>query len=87
METAGVSRGGGEGSGLRQWEDDKLDAIIATYEHIENMENKIQDLEEIEAEVIEELKDDEDFEGSGRNMQNVQAPSGRYNYFENQYFM
>ena len=50
----------GEGDGLRQWEDDRLDAIIATDEYIEDMENKIRDLEEIVAEVIEELKDDED---------------------------
>ena len=35
-----------------------MDAIIATDEYIE--ENKIRDLEEIVAEVIEELKDDED---------------------------
>ena len=37
-----------------------MDAIIATDEYIEDMENKIRDLEEIVAEVIEELKDDED---------------------------
>ena len=41
-------------------EGDRLDAIIATDEYIEDMENKIRDLEEIVAEVIEELKDDED---------------------------
>jgi phage shock protein A len=58
METAGVSRGGRDG--LRQWEDDRLDAIIATDEYIEDMESKIRDLEEIVAEVIKELKDDED---------------------------
>merc|ERR1719318_2278727 len=75
----------GEGDGLRQWEDDRLDAIIATDEYIEDMEIKIEDLEEIEAEVIEELKDDEDFEGSGRYMENIQPPSGRYDYYKNQY--
>ena len=72
----------GEGGGLRQGEDDRLDAIIATDEYIQDMENKIKDLEEIEAEVIEELKDDEDCEGSGRYMQNMQPPSGRYSYYE-----
>ena len=42
-----------------------MDAIIATDEYIEDMQNKIEDLEELQAEVVEELNDDEDFEGSG----------------------
>ena len=47
-----------------------LDAVIATDEYIEDMQNKIEDLEEIEAEVIEELEDDEDYEGSGNEYPN-----------------
>ena len=60
-----LGRGGG-----RQWEDERLDAVIATDEYIEDMQNKIEDLEEIEAEVIEELEDDEDYEGSGNEYPN-----------------
>lgn len=55
METS-ITRG----EGFQEGEGDRLDAIIATDEYIEDMENKIRDLEEIVAEVIEELKDDED---------------------------
>ena len=53
METS-ITRG----EGFQEGEGDRMDAIIATDEYIE--ENKIRDLEEIVAEVIEELKDDED---------------------------
>ena len=84
---AGRGRGGkwnldstfGLGSGrdgLRQHEDERLNAIIATDNYIDDMQNKIEDLEELKAEVLEELKDDEDYEGSGR-----------FDYHDNKYYM
>ena len=78
---AGRGRGGkwnldSTRDGLRQYEDERLNAIIATDNYIDDMQNKIEDLEELKAEVLEELKDDEDYEGSGR-----------FDYHDNKYYM
>ena len=71
---------GHEREDFDEWVDDRLDAVIATDEYIEDMENKIDTLKELRAEAIDELKDDED-----NYMSDFEGSADRYNKYPASY--